>query len=274
MKRECFQYWHTQYLDAQAKDSLPSYLLDQLMPGAWGIQIDTSKTQAIEDIEKRLHIGKTDKFVKRKCVEVDKKEISNFSHFVIRPKRLGWKEHVFFEISSRICPDCLWGVKISSPIQMRDGVLRGIGSLGGIPLLHTKLLFLTPEVRNLFESEGITGLEYQQAEKSDGTPESYFLANVTHHAYVTGSRIIAKHCVHNTIGGAFVFDEQVPAEGLKNDFQMIDRVIVSGIEYSYDYPLLVVTGKALRLLLDHGVKKLDPMPCVMLKERFLPLIVS
>jgi hypothetical protein len=277
MKLECVQFWSTKGDDVRAQESLPAQLRQELIEGAWGIQVEASKTQVIEELEKRLKIGKSDDFVKYTHVEVDKSEIPNYSHFFIRPQEFGWKEEVFFEVTPQTCTAhnmCHWGVKIASPIQLRSSSLQGIGGIGGRPMLHTKLLFVTSEVRDLFESEGISGLEYESFEDLDGAAEPGFVAEVTHAAHHIGTKIIAKACpVHHSMFGCFVFDFQTPNDGLRNDFQMIDRVTVKGIDYAYVYPFLIVSQKVLNLLFAHSVAELESIT-TMLDEQFRPLIVS
>jgi hypothetical protein len=277
MKLECVQFWSTRGDDVRAQESLPLQLRQELIEGTWGIQVEASKTQVIEELEKRLQIGKTDEFVKYTHIEVDKSEIPNYSHFFIRPQEFGWKEEVFFEVTPRTCTAhdmCPWGVKISSPIQFRSSTLRGIGGIGGRPMLHTKLLFVTREVRDLFDSEGLSGLEYEGFEDLDCVAEPGFVAKVTHAAHNIGTKIIAKPCpVHHSIFGCFVFDFQTPNVGLRNDFQMIDRVTVKGTDYAYVYPFLVVSQKVLRLLHTHNVAELESITTI-LDHEFRPLIVS
>ncbi len=239
--------------------------------------MDTAKTEVIEEIERRLQIGKTDEFVKYTYLETDQSEIPNYSHFFIRPQEFGWKEEVFFEITPRTCRAhdfCPWGMQISSPIQFRSSSLQGIGGIGGCPMLHTRLQFVTPEVRELFDSEGISGLEYGRFEDLDGAAEPGFVAKVMHGAHQSGTKIIARPCPdHHSIGGCFVFNLQEPKDGLRYDLQMIDRVTVNGIDYAYHYPYLVASQKLLRLLLTHCVGALESVT-IMLDQPFRPLTVS
>lgn len=275
MKLECIQFWATNGDDAGARDRLPAHFRQELIEGAWGIQIDASKTQVIQDLEKHLRIGERDDYVKYSYVEVDKSEIPNYSHFFIRPQEFDWQTDVFFEVTPRTCGMCPWGVKIVSPIQLHSSSLQGIGGVGGCPLLHTKLLFVTREVREHFESESITGLEYDAFEDLDGSADPGYVARVTHGAYQTGSKIIAKPCKHNSIGGCYVFDLQVPRHGLRNDVQMIDRVTVKGTDYAYHYPFVVVSQRLLSLLFAHSVPELEEITILMKqKQQFHPLIVS
>jgi len=277
MKLECVQFWSTNSDDVAARDSLPAQLRQELIEGTWGIQVDASKTQVIEELEKRLKIAKTDEFARYTHVEVDESEIPNYSHFFIQPLEIDWKEDVFFEVTPRTCTVndmCRWGVKIASPIQFRSSGLEGIGAIGGCPLLHTKLLFVTREVRELFESEAISGLEYESYEDLDGAAEPGFVAKVTHAAQHTGTKIITKACPeHHSMFGCFVFDFQTPNDGLRNDFQMIDHVTVQGIDYAYVFPFLIVSQKVLRLLLSHSVAELEKITTI-LDHEFRPLIVS
>jgi len=273
MKNECIQFWSTQYADAAARESLPPELRNELIEGAWGIQVDATKTQVIEDLEKRLQIGMTDDFVKYVYVEVDKREISNYSHFYIRPQLFDWMEDALFEITPRTYDKCSCGVSISSPIQIRSSALQGIGMIDGVPMLDTRLLLVTPEVRELFEAEGISGLEYASFEDIDGASAPGYIAKVTHCAHEVGTKIVAKPCEHHSIAGALVFDSTVPKDDLCNDFQMIDRVTVKGTDYTYWVPLLVVSQNALSLLLENEVAGMESIT-VMLDEVFRPVIVS
>jgi hypothetical protein len=142
-------------------------------------------------------------------------------------------------------------------------------------LPSTKLLLVTEQTRKLFESERISGLEYEPCEDLDEASEPIFVARVIHAAHYAGTDIVTKPCKeHSIIMGAFVFDFHTPREGIHDvDFQMIDRVKVGKREYWYNLPFLVVSQKLLKLLLKHKVPKLQRR-AIRLNQKFVPLIVS
>jgi hypothetical protein len=279
MKLECVQFWSTRddvSINA-VRDQLPANLRDQLIEDAYGIQVDASKSEAIEDIESSLRIGKTRDFVRCTYVEVDKSEIGNYSHFFVRPQPFGWKENAFFEVTERSCKAdamCRWGVRASSPVRVKSSKLKGLSEIAGPPMPQIKLLLVTRQVRELFDAEGITGLEYESCEDLDGISAPPFLATVGHRACQVGSDIVAKHCPeHRTMFGCFVVDMETPRDGLSDhDFLMIDRVNVDGRDYLYHYPLLVVSQKALTLLLKHKVRSLQQVT-TLLNQKFRPLVM-
>ena len=226
----------------------------------------------------KMTIGRTKRFVRYEYLEVDKKEISDYSHFLISPRRFGWKEQVFLEVTERRCKSdetCWRGVKTSSPVRLRAAKLKGIGEIVGPPIPQTKRLLVTPRVRELFDSEGVTGLEYERCEDLDGGSDAPFVGTVLHGAYRAGTDIVAKPCPeHGTIAGCYVFDLKTPRHGLsRDDLQMIDRVTVKNRDCFYWYPLLVVSQRVLRLLLKHKIPTLQQVTTI-LNQKFRPLIVS
>jgi hypothetical protein len=280
MRFECVQFWSTRanVSDKAVRDNLPAHLREELIKDAYGIQVEASKREVIQAIEKFLRIGKTRDFVRHEYLEVDRKEIGDYSHFFIRPRRFGWKEQVFFEVTERCCKSeetCWRGVKTSSPVRLRAAKLKGIGEIVGPPIPQTKRLLITPRVRELFDSEGVTGLEYERCEDLDGASDAPFVATVLHGAYEAGTDIVAKPCPeHGTIAGCCVFDPRIPRLGLsRDDLQMIDRVTVKNRDYFHWYPSLVVSQRALRLLLKHKIPTLQRVTRT-LNQKFRPLIVS
>lgn len=280
MKLECVQFWSTRgdVSDNAVRDKLPAHLREELIEGAYGIQVDASKREVVQAIEAFLRIGKTKDVVRYEYLEVDKKEIGNYSHFIISPRQFGWKEQVFFEVTKRGCKSdetCWWGVNTSSPVRLHAARLKGVGEIVGPPIPHTKRLLVTPRVRELFDSEGLTGLGYERCEDLDGDSNPPFVARVIHGAYQVGTDIAAKPCPeHGTIAGCCVFDLRIPREGLSlDDFQMIDRVVVKNRNYLYWYPFLVVSQRALGLLLKCKIPGLQPITR-MLNQTFRPLALS
>lgn len=278
MKMECIQFWPTREgISVNAvKQSLPIRLQEELLD-AWGIQLEASKSNEVDEIEEILQIGKTKEFVKYRYLEVDKHEIHNYSHFLIRPQRFGWQEDVFFDVTERTCKShdgCPWGVEISSPLGIKANKLCGIGEVVGPPMLKTKLVLVAEHVKQLFDSEGITGLEYMEGEDLDLVSRP-FVARVAHGAYEAGTDLVTNCCPkHRSISGALIFDATIPRNGIVDqDFQMIDRVRIEEQEFFYHHSLLVVSRRALELLFRHKVPGLEKATTI-LSQKFRPLVVS
>ena len=82
----------------EVKNSLPAHLRDRLVPNAYGVQVEASKTEVIKELDEYFKIGSERTFYRDLYVEAGKREISQYTHFYIDPRRLELKRHVFFEM--------------------------------------------------------------------------------------------------------------------------------------------------------------------------------
>ena len=141
-------------------------------------------------------------------------------------------------------------------------------------MLRTKMLVFTHEARELFESERVTGLDYQRCEGTHGA-SSPLVGTVVPSGYQTGSDIVADVCTeHGTVGGRFVFDLKTPRNALsEHDFQMIDRVKINEREYILHIPTLVVSRRVVELLTRQKLGRLLRVTTI-LNQKFLPILVT
>jgi hypothetical protein len=154
----------------------------------------------------------------------------------------------------------------------------GIAQIGRVWQSVIELL-VASAVKRLFDSAGVTGLEYEPCIPSEEGPDELsppgYLARLVVRAYQTASDILpgSNRCTrHSVVTAPHLFDLRTPGDALRDsDFQMIDRVRIKGSDYFYYKPLWVVARRVLELLLDNRIRGLRPAGWI-LREKFRPLV--
>lgn len=148
-------------------------------------------------------------------IEIDKKEIPNYTHFRIFPLRLGYGTQIFCNVHRPTCTydGCFEGAGLLSPVRVKKKRASRL-DIGTVDYVFDKevVLLVSARMKRIFESEGITGLTYEPTEyvilprrvhlftengitgfryKEGGSPdddptpgaETTFIARITHSVY-------------------------------------------------------------------------------------------
>jgi len=283
MRFETVTYSPGESLD-EIKRQLPDWVNEQLMdyPRCIYVTVETHKKDVIEYLDKFFKIGKSYDCVKRYFLEIDKSEIPNFEYFHIIPDVLILGKHIFGNIIRPTCSQeaCSFGSKLLSPLRITSKKAKRVG----IAQLHrpwgqTYEFIISSQLKNIFDSEGITGLEYEQCVIDDGplreeleVPPPY-LARISHkisrHAehIIPGNYICKKHSVMSSFS---LINSWLSREEMnEDDFQAIDKMIVKGKVYNLHGEQFRTSRKALELLLKHKIRGLVPIG-FFLGHKFLP----
>lgn len=296
MKRlEWVSYWPTSrdVSKSDAINALPPRLKEALFKNWLGVEIH--KIEVIRELDERFGIGKKKDYVKTHRLEIDKSYISNYSHFIISPRILDANEQVFFEVSPPTCDVdirktgsemvCPWGSRIISPILNQQECLKNLdlAQICRVWDFQTKELVVSPAMKEIFDTEGVTGLNYEECWTTEKPGPSgherppAYVARVSHGGYQSGDDIIVGrgYCPkHSIVLTPCIFGERTPREGLgEDDFQRLGEVRIGNKEYHHYKSHLVVTRRVLELLLKWKVRGLRPAT-VVLNQPFRPLIVS
>jgi hypothetical protein len=290
MKFDYISYWSAKpYVDLlDLKKTLPTSIQEGLLKGdkfQYGINVETSFTDIVREIDRVFQIGKTRDIVKFRHVEIDNDEIPNYMYYRIAPKGLEHNKQVLFDLSRPKCHSevCPWGSGITSPITIKQKALKKLG-IAQIRRLWSDRpeLILSSELKGLFDSVGITGLEYEacvnETDKVSGSsekPDAYF-ARITPVTYQLADDIILKtHCrKHNIILNYDVFNLRTP-EGalLHSDFQVITELKIGRETYTYYMGQWIISRKVLELLLKNKIPGLGPIGYV-LGRKYIPIIIE
>src|SRR6266478_1547755 len=294
-KVEWVSYWPTSR-DISERDvinALPPRLKQSLFKNWLGAEINRS--DVILELDERFQIGKTKEYVKTHRLEIHRSCISDYSHFIISPRILEANEHVFFQVTHPTCDVdtrktgsgmvCPWGSRIISPILILQKCLKNLdlAQICRVWDFQAKELVMSPAMKEIFDTEGITSLDYEECwttEKpgpSVGRRPPAYVARVSRGGYQSGDDIIVgrDYCLkHSIVLTPYIFGERTPQEGLgQDDFQRLGEVRIGNKEYHHYKSHLVITRRALELLLKHRVRGLRPAT-VILTQPFRPLIVS
>jgi len=290
MKFDYISYWSAKpYVSvSDLKEKLSMSVQESLLQGEkfeHGIYVETSATDIIKVIDEVFKIGKKKEVTKFREVEIDKSEIPNYTYFRICPKGLEHGRQVLFELirpkcKSEVCP---WGSGIGSTITIKQNALKNLGIAQiGRNWGDKPELIVSSKIKSLFDSEGITGLEYEACVVEDadtlGVSEKAdaYLATIVPETYQLADDIILKtYCEkHKIILDYEVFNIRFPKEAIiDSDFQLIKRVKVGRKVYTYYVGQWIISRKVLELLFKHKVPGLKPYGYV-LGQKFLPFIID
>ena len=250
------------------------------------VWVETKKTKVIRYLDKIFCIDQTREVNKHIHLEVDKAEISNYLYFDIVPTLLEWDRQVFCDIKRPTCQtdSCPVGSEIVSPVRITQKKSKRIGIAEiGRPWDNQRELIISAELKEIFDSEGITGLEYEpcifdERDKMPGIEVSPpYLAHIKHATGQFSDDILVTryYCEKHSIPLYFhLFGEKLTRDVLsEHDFQTINRITVKDRVYYYRRPRLIITRKTLELLLKHKIRGLTD-PCFFLNEKFAPVVLT
>jgi hypothetical protein len=270
-------------------------LRDQLPPGIVAelvqderlvyMAVESHKTDVIRYIDSHFNIGPDGDLMKMTSLEITQDEIDQFDYFFIGPKSLEGGRFVFCTETKPNCANlaCPFGAELVSPIRIKPDKARKID----IALVHRlwvirEELLVSTWVKDLFETEGITGLsDYEQCRAyseevvdTDETVPVYMtraLYSASEHSdeTVINDFICRKHSIPTShTGDCYCIRNELS----DCDIQYIDRLIAKGTTYWYRTAHLVASRKALKLLLKHKIRGLTPIT-FFLQQKFRPVKV-
>jgi len=100
-------------------------------------------------------------------IEIDKKEISNYTHFRISPLKLRHGTQIFCNMHRPTCnyDECFEGAELLPPVRVKKKRASRL-DIGTVDYAFDKeiVLLVSARMKRIFESEGITGLTYEPTE--------------------------------------------------------------------------------------------------------------
>lgn len=269
------------------RNQLPPEILAELVQDERLIYItvESHKTDVIRYIDSHFNIGPDGDLMKTTSLEIGQDEIDQFDYFFIGPKSLEGGRFVFCTETKPTCSSeaCPFGAELISPIRIKPDKAKKID----MALVH-RLWVVRPEllisagVRRLFEAEKITGLsDYEQCRvysegivDTDETVPVYMARVINSTEEHSNEAVIGRFiCQKHTYPSSIIGDRYCYRNELSDcDFQYIDRLMANGTIYWHRTAHLVVSRRALKLLLKHKVRGLPPIT-FFLQEKFLPVRV-
>jgi hypothetical protein len=276
MKLEIYQYWPTGkgVTIEDLKGALPAQLRRELLDGPKFLEtlsIERSKREAVAQLDKQLGVG-TRGVVKQPYLETQLVDRNGYSHFVIRPQQLERGKDFEVTITPPRCmtrPDfCPWGSRMLTPLTVNMNVISGLGiaELWRQWGLSEVDLLVSVDTKDLFDREGITGLEYKQCQYRtqagpSTTPSLVYHARLTQEGRENGMDIIVgdNFCTeHNIIYDPIVFGRYLKRSNIPNtDFVRITTLTVGKTDYHFYKPMWLISRKCLDVMLSNKVAGLE-----------------
>lgn len=258
------------------------------------LAVEANKKDVIEYLDRALDIGIKRDVRKEYFLEIDKNEIEHFSHFEIAPRDLEIDREFFVDLQHPTCESfyCYVGMKLLSPVRMKASKAKSIGiaELGFGAFAKRIYLVVSAELKDIFDAEGVTGLEYEPVELTDADsydemPEGFrlpYMARISNVIYQEADKVSIKKWVcrkHRvmlpTRGGTsspVFINMRLPRKAICDaDFMEIGGIVVGGITYNLKYnSRFIVTRKVLEILLNNKIKGLMRM-VFNLNAKFIPV---
>ena len=281
--------WYTPneppFLVDEIKKTLPAKVVDELIPSKIYVTIEANNKEAISFLDEFFEIGKARRFVKRKSLEVDKKEIDNYDYFLISPRGVELGRAISAEIIRPTCDyePCPVGSQIKLPVRITRNRANKLGiATIGRAWGHTNEFLMSAKLKGLFDANSISGLEYTRCvmhgDHKEGAEslEAPFYAKIiqyaTDHAnaiFLNESCYCNRHSVifSSRLDGCYVSRSEFGGK----DFISVEGVIVENKHYHYRSRSLIVSRRVLRILLKDRIAGLMKMGSKF-GERFLPIM--
>lgn len=245
--------------------------------------VEAHKKEIIQYFDRVFGIGKTRDIRKEHNLEIDKREIGRFTHFEIGPKTLEIDREFFVDLQKPTCESfyCYTGMKLLSAVRMnlRKAKSIGIAELGFGAFGKRVYLAISAELKDIFDAEGITGLEYEPIEVTDVDLSDKFrppyMARIRNVIYQKADEVIPSDWAchkHRVIWAPVCVSLRFPLNAVSNaDFVEMGGVIAKGQVYNYKVNQhFIVTRRVLELLLNNKIKGLTRMAFI-LKTKFIPI---
>lgn len=274
MKYEYYRYQRIKNHD-QLKiiyNNIPLGIKEELIdyrrfqPELW---IEKSKKDIISYLDNhyRQYIKNLD-CIKCPCLEIDEQEIDHYTHFQIIPDSLQMGSYMSGSFLRPTCPvdGCFVTMRLLNPLRIRLKKAKKIG-IGHLVFRNKKtVLFISAHLKNLFDSAGVTGLEYEPMLFDDrDMHEEYgisppFVARIQKQIASRGDEIYRDDFLcpeHRIVNRLSVRNSCIARDGLpEDDFLEVDRLCFEGEVYNYRANEFMVSRKVLKILLDNKIKGL------------------
>jgi len=249
------------------------------------VTVDTNKADVVEYLDREFDVSRHEAFKKVVHLEINKKEIDSYDYFRIMPKAYELGKGIYGAVKRPTCntESCPIGASLILPLRITPAICRRIG----IGCLFHRWpqpweLLLSTRVKQIFESEGISGLEYVECivETRGGhvvkEMEPLYLATPARLLYDYADSILINKGTfcekHSVIFSYQLFGNHVCRSDLAGyDFNSVERVKIGSKEYIYSRHHLIVSRKVVKLLLAHKIPGLLPIGFYH-GERFLPIM--
>ena len=268
---------------------LPEWVQKQLSydPREAYVTVDTVKKDVVEYLDRAFRVSHSNAFKKMVKLEIDRAEIDSYDYFIIMPKVYQLGKGIFGSVKRPTCDSesCPVGASLVLPLRITPTLCRriGIGFLHHLWPQYWEFL-LSSKVKHIFESEGITGLEYAPCivETSKGKSvkdvEPLHLAKPIHLTEDYAESITINKGTfcekHSVIFSYQMMGHHVRRSNLSgHDFACVERVSIGAREYRYSRHHLIVSRKVVKSLLNHRISGLVPIGFYH-GERFLPIMAT
>lgn len=274
------------YLIEEIKKELPDYIIDQLIqyPRSIYVSVEAYKNEIVEYLDKYFNIGTSHDFIKKVNLEIDKSEIYKFDYYNIIPRPLEMGREIFGNIVRPTCltDTCPVGSRLLSPVRITTNKCKTVGFAEiHRPWGQPVELVITSRVKELFDSNGVTGLEYEpcvindDALRNESEIDPPYIARISRRIgmYAEDIKIGKYICEKHSILMSFqLFGKWISKDDLSvDDFQAIDKIIVNGRVYYFHNHGFIVSRKVLEILLKYKIQGLVDMG-FFLGQKFLPVI--
>jgi hypothetical protein len=255
---------------------LASHLLSKEFP--YGLFFDASNMALVQELDRYFQIGQSNSFGKWLHVEVSRSSIDDYPFYQILPHSIEPGVHI----------------DANTREMSVDQFIRSIGTTACTPrglvmgdIWHmmpgVTVLLIAARIRDRFESDGFTGLRYASVPTridagAGGVSARSYCAAVVERGVDSHARMIvpkgggldeasARVVIAPTIVDE-TYDEQ---ELLQRDFLIRNGVVVKGVRYCIQKPIVIVSRRVIKVLLEMKVKGLTRL-CWRLNECFIPLM--
>lgn len=245
--------------------------------------VEEHKKEVTDYLDHAYGIGRTKDIRKERSLEIDKQEIGQFTHFRVGLKILEIDREFFVHMRKATCESfyCYVGRDLLAPVRMKAqrAARIGIAELGFGAFAKRVYLVISAELKDLFDAEGVTGLEYEPIEIIEGNSSAEFappfMARISNVVYEHADDVMVREWAcqeHRVIWTPIYSNLRLSRKTIDDaDFYEIGGVIAKGETYNYkSNQRFVVTRKVLELLLNKKVKGLARLAFI-LKSQFIPV---
>jgi hypothetical protein len=262
--------------DAVLREILdPPYVVNKI-----SLYVDALNKDAIKTIGNVLSEKKI-RYEKTRHIEAEQDEIENYDYYYVDVKCMEWGKHIFYEVTPPQCDyePCAWGAKIISPVNAHMEYLHGVNIRKCVDIWGMGIRFIISKtLKELFESEDVTGLRYESCEVdrngSDSVSQSsFYVAEVIPAVKQEGTQIeLRTFCKkHRVVISGNIFGIVTRRMSIGNyDFQMIDGVRIKKKDYFYRLPLFFVSKKVMKILKVNCSSDLPPQG-IFYKSALIPV---
>lgn len=256
-----------------AKARMPQMLRRRLLrPEQYGIFIDSRNTADVLALDAYLKVKRRlfarPKFYRALHVEVNRQELHLFRFYRILPHVWQPGKNLHLDLTATSCDAFVNSIRIDRPAPDQPLLF----SLD--PMMFSGCVLLA-SCQLADALKGLTGIDLIPVESAAGTASSrWYALVVTARGAATGDHIVpgdgfdrtAHTVVAPMVAGWRLQDEQIA----DTDFQAVSDLHVKGTTYHYAAPHMLLSARAVEILLDRGVRHLG-RPAWRLNEPFIPI---